>query len=78
MDFWSAHLMLENQGKFRKLIVGDYQLQLGQGLLFGAGFGVGKGAETVNALQRVTLGIRPYTSVLEGGFLRGAGGRRSP
>ena len=72
MDFWSAHLMLENQGKFRKLIVGDYQLQLGQGLLFGAGFGVGKGAETVNALQRVTLGIRPYTSVLEGGFLRGA------
>lgn len=74
MDFWSAHFMLEKQGKLRKAIIGDYQLQLGQGLLFGAGIGVGKGSETVNAVQRVTLGIRPYTSVLEGGFLRGAAG----
>jgi hypothetical protein len=72
MDFWSAHFMLEKQGKFRKAIIGDYQLQFGQGLLFGAGLGVGKGSETVNTVQRVTLGIRPYTSVLEGGFLRGA------
>lgn len=71
MDFWSAHIMLENQGKWRKIIVGDYQLQFGQGLIFGAGFSVGKGAETVNTAGRVTLGIRPYTSVLEGGFLRG-------
>ena len=74
MDFWSAHFMLERQGKVRKAIVGDYQLQFGQGLLFGAGIGVGKGAETVNTVQRVTLGIKPYTSVLEGGFLRGAAG----
>ena len=72
MDFWSSHFMLEKQGKLRRVILGDYQLQLGQGLLFGAGIGVGKGSETVNAVQRVTLGIRPYTSVLEGGFLRGA------
>ena len=71
-DFWSAHFMLENQGKWQKLIVGDYQLQFGQGLIFGAGFGVGKGSETVNTANRVTLGIKPYTSVLEGGFLRGA------
>ncbi|KYG82712.1 ComEA family DNA-binding protein [Roseivirga echinicomitans] len=70
-DFWSAHFMLENQGKWQKLIIGDYQLQFGQGLLFGAGFGVGKGSETVNTANRVTLGIKPYTSVLEGGFLRG-------
>lgn len=72
MDFWSAHFMLEKQGKLRKAIIGDYQLQFGQGLLFGAGLGVGKGSETVNTVQRVTLGIKPYTSVLEGGFLRGA------
>ena len=71
-DFWSAHVMLENQGKWRKLMLGDYQLQFGQGLIFGAGFSVGKGSETVNTANRVTLGIRPYTSVLEGGFLRGA------
>lgn len=72
MDFWSGHVMLENQKKFRRIILGDYQLQFGQGLIFGAGFGIGKGSETINALERVNLGIRPYTSVIESGFLRGA------
>lgn len=72
-DFYSAHLMVENQGVFRKIIIGDYQLQVGQGLIFGAGFNPGKGAETVNTVKRNTLGIRPYTSVLETGFFRGIG-----
>ena len=72
MDFWSVHGMVENYKGFRKIIIGDYQLQFGQGLIFGAGFGVGKGSETINALERVNLGIKPYTSVIEGGFLRGA------
>lgn len=71
MDFWSAHGMIENYKGFRKIIVGDYQLQFGQGLIFGAGFGVGKGSETINALERVNTGAKPYTSVIEGGFLRG-------
>ena len=72
MDFWSVHGMVENYKGFRKIIIGDYQLLFGQGLIFGAGFGVGKGSETINALERVNLGIKPYTSVIEGGFLRGA------
>lgn len=71
-DFWSAHLMIEKKGKWRKMIIGDYQLQLGQGLVFGSGFGIGKGSETTNSLERASLGILPYTSVIEGGFLRGA------
>jgi hypothetical protein len=71
MDYWSFHFMLERQGEFRRVIIGDYQLQFGQGLLFGAGFSVGKGAETINTVQRVSLGIRPYSSVLESGFMRG-------
>jgi len=72
MDFWSAHLMLENQGKLKRSIIGDYQLQFGQGLVFNSGLGIGKGAETVNTIEKVYNGLRPYTSVLEGGFLRGA------
>lgn len=71
MDFWSVHFMVENHKGFRKIILGDYQLQFGQGLIFGTGLGIGKGSETINTLERVNLGIRPYTSVLEGGFLRG-------
>jgi len=72
-DFVSAHVMIENQGPFQKVLVGDYQVQAGQGIVFGAGFNPGKGAETVNTIKRNTLGIRPYTSVLETGFFRGAG-----
>lgn len=72
MDFWSAHLMVENRGRLKRAIIGDYQLQFGQGLVFNSGLGIGKGAETVNAVERVFNGLRPYTSVVEGGFLRGA------
>jgi len=72
MDFWSAHFMLKDRGRIKRLIIGDYQLQFGQGLVFSSGLGIGKGAETVNTIERVYNGIRPYTSVIEGGFLRGA------
>ncbi len=73
MDFWSAHAMLENRGIFKKIIVGDYQYMFGQGLVYSAGFGVGKGAEPVNTVRRNSLGIKPYTSALEGMYFRGAG-----
>lgn len=72
-DFYSYHLLLENKLGFDKIMLGDFQLQVGQGLVYGAGFASGKGAETVNAVKRNTLGLRPYTSVLESGFFRGIG-----
>lgn len=72
-DFYSYHLLLENKFGFKKIMLGDYQLQVGQGVVFGAGFNAGKGAETVNTTKRNSLGLRPYTSVLESGFFRGAG-----
>ena len=70
-DFLSAHLMVENRGRLRRLVVGDFQLQIGQGLLLAAGFGLGKGAAAVTTVRRPQLGIRPYTSVLETTFFRG-------
>jgi len=72
-DFYSYHLLLENKLGFDKIMLGDFQLQSGQGIVFGAGFNAGKGAETVNSIKRSTIGIRPYTSVLESGFFRGMG-----
>ena len=71
-DFLSAHAVLYNRGRIKALAVGDYQLQFGQGLLVSGGFGVGKGGETVATVRRPNTGIRPYTSVLETIFLRGA------
>ncbi len=72
LDFYSAHVQLYNQGKFKTLALGDYQVQYGQGLLLAGGFAVGKGAETITTLRRSNLGIRPYSSVLEATFFRGA------
>ncbi len=70
-DFISLHGMLENRGRWKKLVLGDYQLQAGQGLLLGAGFVMGKGAETITTVRRNQLGIRPYTSAMESGYFRG-------
>jgi hypothetical protein len=62
-----------NLGKWKTLSLGDFQASFGQGLVFGAGFSLGKGAETVPTVRRSTLGILPYTSSLESGFFRGIG-----
>lgn len=71
MDFISYHAYFQNKGKFRTIALGDYQIQIGQGLLLSGGFSVGKGAETVKTVRRSNIGILPYTSVLETNFLRG-------
>jgi hypothetical protein len=70
-DFLSFHAQVQNRGRLKNLIVGDYQLQIGQGLVFSAGFVLGKGQETVYTTRRPTTGARPHTSVVEGGFFRG-------
>lgn len=71
-DFISYHLAVKDLGKIKKIVVGDYQLQFGQGLILGAGFAPGKGSETITTLKRGDLGIKPYTSVIESGYFRGA------
>ncbi len=71
-DFLSAHAVLYDRGRIKTIAVGDYQVQFGQGLLLSAGFAVGKGAETIATVRRPNSGIRPYSSVLETIYLRGA------
>ncbi len=71
-DFSSFHFLLENKKRWKSVVLGDYQLQFGQGLLLGAGFNPGKGSETIVTVRRSDLGIRPYSSILESGFFRGA------
>jgi hypothetical protein len=71
-DYLSGHFYLQNRGRLKTLALGDYQVQIGQGLIFGAGFAPGKGAESVTTVRRSNTGIRAYNSVLESGFFRGA------
>lgn len=71
-DFYSFHVQLQNKGRLKNIIIGDYQTQFGQGLQLGGSFGYGKGSETVMTVRRSNLGILPYTSVNEAGYKRGA------
>ncbi len=71
-DFYSAHFALRNIGRLKALTIGDFQAQFGQGLTCWTGFGFGKTADALN-IKRSALGLRPYTSINENLFLRGAG-----
>ncbi|RIJ42998.1 helix-hairpin-helix domain-containing protein [Pontibacter oryzae] len=71
-DYYTMHLQFYNKGRFKAIALGDYQLQIGQGLLLSSGYSVGKGSETITTISRPNLGIRPYNSVLEYAFMRGA------
>lgn len=70
-DFLSYHYQLYNQGRWKALALGDYNINFGQGLVFSPGFASGKGGEAVATVKRNGLGIRPYTSVLEFNYFRG-------
>lgn len=71
-DFYSAHLSINNPTRYiSKLIVGDYSVSLGQGLIAFMGFGAGKSTQVMRVKNR-TQALRPYTSVSEFNFMRGA------
>lgn len=71
-DYYSGHLFLRNQGKLKQLAIGDFHAQYGQGLTFWTGAAFGKSAD-VMLVKRNPIGLKPYTSVDENLFLRGAG-----
>jgi len=70
-DFYSAHFYIKNIGIFKSLALGDYHVQIGQGLTFWSGLGFGKSSD-IMGVKRNALGIKPYSSVDENIFLRGA------
>ncbi len=70
-DFYSAHLFAKDLGRVKRLAIGDYQIQYGQGLALWSGLAFGKSA-IVRNMKRNGQGIRPYTSVDENLFMRGA------
>jgi len=71
-DFLSGHVAIGGLGRLQKLIVGDYILQVGQGLVLARGLGFGKGGDVILTLKQPAFGLVPYTSVNEYQFWRGA------
>lgn len=70
-DFLSYYLQLQNKGRIQNLIVGNFQAQYGQGLVFGGVFGMGKGGETITNVRSTSIGVLPYTSAFEAGAMHG-------
>ena len=70
-DFTSFHIQLQQKGRVRNVIAGDFQTQFAQGLLLGGAFGLGKGSATVSTTRKSNVGFLPYTSVNESAYLRG-------
>lgn len=70
-DYYSGHLAFNEPASFiNNIILGDYSISLGQGLIAAMGFGTGKSTQVMRVKNR-TKPLRPYTSVNEFNFLRG-------
>lgn len=71
-DFYSAHLFVRNLGIIKSLAIGDFTVNLGQGLTQWGGLAFKKGADVLN-IKRQSDVLRPYNSSGEIAFNRGAG-----
>ena len=69
-DFNSFHAFFKGGKYVRSFALGDYQIQIGQGLNFWSGFAFGKTAE-VTSVKKSATSIRPYNSTDETRFSRG-------
>lgn len=70
-DFYSFHLYYHGGKYLRTAVVGDYQVQIGQGLNLWTGYAFRKTADVAN-IKRSANPIKAYTSADEVRFLRGA------
>jgi len=70
-DFNSGCIQINNIRGNNSLILGDYTCNFGQGLTLGSGMRIGKSSRTVQT-NKSSFGLKPYRSVTEFGFNRGA------
>ena len=70
-DFYSFHLFARNLGIVRRLAIGDFTVNMGQGLLTYQSLAFKKSVDVMN-IKRQTEIFRPYNSAGEFNFHRGA------
>jgi hypothetical protein len=70
-DFVSTSLFIKDFLIFKKLVVGDYALEFGQGLAMWRQIGFAKGSEAVYPIKKKGSGIEQYKSTDENQFFRG-------
>lgn len=70
-DFYSAHIFYKGGKYLKSFAIGDYQVQVGQGINIWSSYAFGKTAD-IATMKRNAIPIRAYTSVDENRFFRGA------
>ncbi len=71
-DFYSAHLFIKNIGKIKSLALGDFTINMGQGLTQWQSLAFKKSADVTNIKRQASV-LRPYNSAGEVFFHRGVG-----
>lgn len=71
-DFYSAHIFIRNLGIIKSLALGDYTVNMGQGLTQWQSLAFKKGPDIL-ATKRQSAVLRPYNSAGEINFHRGIG-----
>jgi hypothetical protein len=71
-DFYSAHAQLNDFGRFKTIVAGDFRANFGQGLVLRPEFGMGKSSYVLNVVPR-NSGLKKYSSTDEYNFFRGGG-----
>ena len=71
-DFYSAHFFVRNIGKIKALALGDFTVNMGQGLIQWQALAFRKSADAL-AIERTSTVLRPYNSAGEFNYFRGAG-----
>jgi competence ComEA-like helix-hairpin-helix protein len=70
-DYNSWHIAVQDVGNLQSIIVGDYSVSVGQGLLLWNGGAFGKGRDVIRGVSKNERGVRPFTSAREGSGFRG-------
>ncbi len=71
-DFYSAHLFIRNVGIFKSIALGDFTVNMGQGLTQWQSLAFKKSADVINIKRQLPV-LRPYNSAGEINFHRGVG-----
>ncbi len=70
-DFLSGYAELTDAGPLKRVILGDYVIETGQGLALWRGLDYGKGSQVLNPGERNGRGLLPSGTTDENGYLSG-------
>lgn len=67
-DWYSFHLQIKKVGLIKNMVLGDYRMQMGQGLVMGSGYLQGSGV----GVRKIQSAIQQVTTMNESPIYRGA------